>query len=334
MIVDGKTLVIVLVLQVLEKYTDEDHYLTLNQIKEKLEQDYFVTAEKKTISRYVNLLMDAGYGIDRDPRRGVSLTTRKFDDTEIMYLVDAIFSSKSCPGNVAKDISTKLSEMLSSHQYKFFKHIYKTGEINRTNNKQVFYNIDIIHEAIEKGYNIKFKYLTYDENGNQTTSFNGYEYQVSPYNLINNFGHYYLLGYRRRHGNKEDIYRVDNMVDIEIDTTRKIYPIENIDKFKNGFNISKYINEHIYLFGGDVITAKLKLKKSSVITYIKDWFGEKAIIEKIGDDIIATVRCNGNAFFYWCLQYYQHIEVISPKTMREKLYNAGQALIDTYKPEE
>ena len=54
--------------------------------------------------------------------------------------------------------------------------------------------------------------MTYDKNGNLVPRFNGYEYQVSPYYLINNFGRYYLLGYRRRYcevdsdGNKE-IYK-------------------------------------------------------------------------------------------------------------------------------
>ena len=55
----------------------------------------------------------------------------------------------------------KLLKFLSKDDRKSFFYLSKGGEITRTNNRQVFYNIDIILDAIEKGKRIKFKYNRY-----------------------------------------------------------------------------------------------------------------------------------------------------------------------------
>ena len=76
---------------------------------------------------------------------------------------------------------------------KDYNYLLKINNLNRTNNKQVFYNIEIITDAIKKGKWVGFKYLTYNEKGERVTRFNDYVYHASPCYLVNNSGYYYLL---------------------------------------------------------------------------------------------------------------------------------------------
>ena len=48
--------------------------------------------------------------------------------------------------------------MLSIHQRDRFKYVHKSDEVVRSDNKQLFLNIDLISEAIDKGKQISFNY--------------------------------------------------------------------------------------------------------------------------------------------------------------------------------
>ena len=119
-------------------------------------------------------------------------------------------------GNNARKLADKVSGLLSINDRKSYKYLYKTTEVNRTNNADVFLNIEIINEAISKNKKIGFQYLTYDKNGDPITRMNGFEYIVSPYYLINNYGRYYLLcNYRSKYQLLQN-FRVDYMKNINI----------------------------------------------------------------------------------------------------------------------
>ena len=49
MIKEDKKLLILYILDILKKYTDDNHSLTYSQISEKLKQDYNVTPDPKTV---------------------------------------------------------------------------------------------------------------------------------------------------------------------------------------------------------------------------------------------------------------------------------------------
>ena len=329
--IESRKVNIYLVYKVLEEYTDSEHFLTQSEIADKLKNDYGVELDRKSISSTISMLEELDFDIISGPKgKGKALASRLFDKNEVTFLIDGIFSSKAIEGKQANKIVEKLVNTLSIHDRKSYKYLFKTTEINRTSNKNIFYNIEIIQEAISKGQNIKFKYLTYNEKGERVPRFNGYEHQVSPYYLINNFGRYYLLGYRRRH-EYTNIYRIDLMEDVKIDEERKIRPITELPDYKNGFSISNYINEHVYMFGGNSITAILKVNSERAIQFIKDWFGENAKIYNENGQIMASFKCNEQAFFYWIMQYAEHFEVISPQSMREKIVSSIEKLAEIYK---
>ena len=139
MIINKKSSLI-LILKVLEEYTDEDHLLTQQQIIDKISQLYNIDLERKSVSNSISLLIELGYDIVSIPRKGYCLLSRLFDDSEITFLIDAIFSSKSISGKQAEQLANKCSSILSKYKRKNYSYLYKSEEINRTENKDAFFD--------------------------------------------------------------------------------------------------------------------------------------------------------------------------------------------------
>lgn len=322
---------ILLVLKVLEEYTDEEHYLTQQEIADKIYQVYDIELERKSVGSSLSMLEELDYDIDKGPKGGFALLSRTFDQTEASYLIDAIFSSRSIDGRQAKKIADQVSSCFSKYQRKDYSYIYKSSEINRADNKQVLYNISVIHEAMKQGKRVGFQYLAYDAEGNQTVRRDGYEFIVSPYYLINNFGRYYLLCNYREKYRALQTFRIDYMVNIQI---KDDWPIKNMKDLEEGpkdFSISKYLNDHIYMFGGDVIEAELELDGNWGILIVKDWFGENAKLSHKDGKAYIKVKCNEMALYYWIMQYSDCVKVISPASLVEKTKEGLQKALERYK---
>lgn len=310
---------IILVLKILEEYTDEEHYLTQPQIVDKIRQIFDIELERKSVGSSLQLLEELDYDIAKGPKGGFALLSRTFDLTEATFLVDAVFSSKGIDGRMAKRICDGISSCFSRHQRKDYSYIYKSSEINRTESRNVLYNISIIQEAIKKGKRIGFQYLAYDENGNLTSRRDGFQYIVSPYYLINNFGRYYLLCNYREKYRALQTFKLEYVANIEI---KNDWPIKKLNELENApedFSITKYINEHVYMLGGDTIEAEVELDSSNCIQHVKEWFGDNAKIKKRDNGIFAVIKCNENALYYWIMQYSDCAKVISPETFVDKV---------------
>ena len=328
--IENKKASILLVLRVLEEYSDENHYLTHQNIIDKIDEIYGIELERKSIANSLMLLEELDYDIVKGPRGGFALLSRDLESSEVTFLVDAIFSSKSISGRQAQTLTKKISSGLSLYERKNYSYLNKSTEVSRTTNKEVFYNIELINEAIKRNKWIGFKYVDYDEDGNESLRFNGYVYHCSPCYLINNFGRYYFIGYRYKY-DSVNTYRVDYMKEVYIMEERDRLDPKTLQEFKNYNSISEYINDHIYMFGGKTIEVEIKLNKPYVVQYIYDWFGKNAKIYKKDDDLMAKVKCNEMAFFYWAMQYGEHIHVISPQSMVDKIKKAASEILEQYK---
>ena len=327
--IENKKSSILLVLKILEEYSDENHFLTQQNIIDKIYEIYGIDLERKSIANSIMLLEELDYDIKKGPKGGFALLSRTFEKSEVTFIIDAILSSRSIPSNQAKDLIKKVSSTLSKHDRKSYDYIDKNSEICRTSNREVFYNIDVINEAISENKWICFKYLDYDENAKQVFKRNGYVYKCSPCYLVNNFGRYYLLGYVKKY-NSINIYRVDYMKDISFIEEKRVNP-NTLDEFKKYNSIYSYINEHIYMCGGKSIEVTFILKDTSVIQYVIDWFGNNAKIYKDKKVLNAKVKCNELAFSYWAMQYGEYIKVISPLSMVEKIKNKASNILKMYR---
>lgn len=324
----NKKLTILYILKILQEYTDQNNTLTQNEISNKMLLLYGVESERKSISYNINSLIEIGYDIIKQPRGGYYLNEREFESSEITFLIDAVFSSKIISPKHTKDLVNKLSKFLSKNERKKYKYIYKSDEINRTINKQVFYNIDIINQAIEENKQVRFIYNKYGIDKKLIPRQNGKDYLVNPYFMINSNGRYYLVC---NYDWFDEIanYKIELITNIET-VDSPIKPIEQIKNHKKGINIAEYINENVYMFGGKSTTAKLKLENETAISNTVDWFGNNANISKVNNDIIATIKSNKLTLYYWCLQYSENTELLEPIELRQELKETLNKIVKKY----
>ena len=188
-----KKLAILYLLDILKKYTDEKHSLTYAEIDNKLQSEYGIKLDAKTIAKYINLLQDYGIDIEKRGNNGCAVISRNIDNSELSFLIDAVFSSKPISSQHAQDLIQTLLKDSSVYEKKRYSYIYKADEITRANNKEYFYTIDTISRAIEENKQISFTYNEVLLNKKLKARFNGKEFIINPYFMINNHGKYYLV---------------------------------------------------------------------------------------------------------------------------------------------
>ena len=326
---NNKSLLILYVLNILKEYSDENSPLTQKEIKDKLYSIYGVECDRKTVAEKIDSLSFAGFDIVKVSGGGCYLGEREFEPSEISFLIDAVFSSKAIDSKKSRDLAQKLSAFLSKNMRKKYNYIYKSAEISRTTNKQLFFTIDVLHDAIEEKKQVEFLYDRPFVSKEKQEKQNQKRYVVSPYFLVNNQGKYYLVC---NYNNFDDIanYRLEQIKNIKIlDTPAK--PIEKIKGFEKGLDIAKYANENIYMFSAGSVPATLKLSNEYAVSSVYDWFGQNARIYTKGEEIFADIKANEQALIYWCLQYGENVELVSPASTREKIKEQIENLKRKYK---
>ncbi len=325
----NKSLLILQVLSILKEYTDEEHFLTQKEIKEKLLSLYGVECNRKTVAEKIDALVFFGYDICKNSGGGYFLASREFEPSEISFLIDAVFSSRSITGKNSKLLAEKLSAFLSKYRRKKYNYLYKSDEILRTSNKQLFHTIDILHDAISQKKQVEFSYdKVFFSKGRQEKQ-ESRHYVASPYFLVNNQGRYYLVCNNSKF---DDIanYRVELIKNIKIlETDAK--PITSVKNFDKGIDIAKYVNENIYMMSSVPVDATLRLENENAVNVVCDWFGQNTRVYQKGSEIFADVRANESALVYWCLQYGESATLVSPSETKEKIQKQIENLSKKYK---
>ena len=100
-----KKMLIMNILDILRKYTDEDHRLSQREIMEILESEYDMKAERKSVKRNLMNLIDWGYNIEYSESVRVNKNgeeeilytdwylERDFSDPELRLLIDSLLFS-------------------------------------------------------------------------------------------------------------------------------------------------------------------------------------------------------------------------------------------------
>lgn len=320
----NKKLSIFYVLEVLKDFSDENHLLSQNEIAKKIYSLYGMECERKSIGASIDSLIDCGFDIVKS-QNGSYLASREFEPSEVQFLVDAVFSSKSIDSRHAKEISKKLSGFLSKYQRKNYNYVFKADELNRTDSKDLFYNIEVLSEAIERKKQVQFEYKRFSLTDNDLQK---KPRVVNPYALINNNGRYYLVCNYTKFNDMAN-YKIELISNIQILET-EVKPVTEIEGFEKGFDATKYANDNVYMFGSSkTVSATLKIENDYAQAYINDWFKNYNFYSKDGQ-LFANVTANENALVYWCLQYGESVELIEPTILRKKIFEIIEKMYKKY----
>jgi predicted DNA-binding transcriptional regulator YafY len=247
--------------------------------------------DRRTVKRNLMELIELGYEIEsQETKRMVRNSktgeieesnilsdfylVRDFSNAELRLLIDSLLFSRHLPYSQCKELIQKLERLSNKYFKSRMAYIFTMPE-DKTDNRQVFYNIDIIDEAIEKGKKISFKYLDYGADKKQHVKCrrDGSErvYIINPYQMAAKDGRYYLICNYDKYNDISN-YRVDRITDIEM-LDEKVKPFEELEG-ANGrkFNLSDYMKQHIYMYASDNVRAKFRINKS-LISDVIDMFG-------------------------------------------------------------
>ncbi len=331
-----KKMIIINILNILKKYSDTEHRLTQQDIMEKLKTEYFMDVDRKTVKRNLMNLLELDCGIEyteimRKDKNGEEAPiytdwymVREFDDSELRLLIDSLLFSKHIPHAQCKALIAKLKGLSNIYFDKKVKHICNLPE-NQPENKELFYTVDILDEAISKNKQVSFVYNSYGADKKLHPK-REERYIVSPYQMVATNGRYYLICNYDKYDNLSN-YRIDHITNIKIlDDKRK--PIKDLNE---ELNLPRHMAEHIYMFAGETVRAKFRAK-NYIIDQVIDWYGKDALITPENDDeCTVTVSVNKEAFFCWAMQYALHTEVLEPLEIRERIVRAVNELSEKYK---
>ena len=193
---------------------------------------------------------------------------------------------------------------------------------DKTDNKQLFYNVELLDEAIDKRRKVRFHYLEYhtDKKLHKRRNKIGKvrEYIINPYQLVAKEGKYYLIC---NYDKYDDIsnYRVDRITALEI-LDENIKPFDRL-KGSDGrkLDLEEYMDKHVYMFSGENVRAVFRADKS-LISDIIDMFGKDVrFSEESDDEITVTVNVNELAMEQFAKAFSPWIEIIKPVDLRERM---------------
>lgn len=329
-----KKTAILCIIDILKKYTDSEHTLTQKGIQDKLESEYGIKLDRKAVKRNLTDLIDMGFDVGYSERIRKNKSgedevvysdwyiTRAFDDSELRLLIDSILFSKYIPYSQCKDLIQKLEKQSNIYFSSKMRHV-RNLPVSMPVNKELFYTIGVLDEAIEQGKKVKFHYSDFNLKLERETRIHygkPAEYIINPYQMVASNGRYYLIGNYDKFDTVSH-YRVDRIVDIEI-LDEPLKPVKKLEGHKSGLDLPKHMAEHIYMFCGESIKVKFRADKD-IINDIVDWFGTAVkFSDETKETVDVTVTVNENAMFHWAMQYGTFVEVLTPETLRSRIGEA------------
>ncbi len=323
---EPKKLALIRILQIFEKYSDFDHPLKQEDIARYLEEDYGIVIERKAIGRNISLLKEAGYDIEQT-RAGSFLEARSFEDSELRMLIDGVLSSSHIAPKYSKDLIERLCGLSNVYFKSHIKNIYSVNDWNKTDNIALFYNIDMIDLAIEKGVQIAFDYNKFgvDKKLHKSAS-----HKASPYQLILHNQRYYLMALNERWHNM-GFYRLDRISNMTLIEDRPLTNIRTVEGYENGIDYKEIATGLPYMFT-DKPQPIVFVADKKIIDHIVDWFGRNIKITEI-DEATVKVELTASvlAMEHWAKQYLGFVEITKPLELREKIKESLTEAIEKYK---
>ncbi len=328
--VQPKKMLILNILDILNKHSDENHPLSQQDIIDILAKDYMMTVERKSVRRNLFNLIDFGYDLNYTETKRINkkgeeesmftdwYIVRNFTDSELRLLIDSLLFAGHISHSNKKELIEKIEKLSNKHFSSKIKHIHTTSS-NFSGNKELFYTIEVIDEAIASGNQIAFYYndIGIDKKLHPRKYSNGepHRYVINPYQLITANAHYYLICNYDKYDNISN-YRVDRISGIEkLSSKRK--PLSKTQNGKETLDLTKYRTEHFYMFTGESETVEFKTD-TTLLNDLYDWFGEDMSITSLGGDKIKVrVKANIQAMRRWALQYSLYVRVITPQSLVE-----------------
>ena len=312
---------ILCVYEILKKYSDENHMISAEKIREKLKVIYDVDMERRAIYRNIDALRSMGIEIEgyTDNREGYYLIDRTFEPSEVRLLCDAVAASDMIKEETSREIINKLIDTQSVFQGRMLQKTVYVKEKQKIVNKQLFYNIDTLNIAINQGCKVAVHLLEYNMDIELVESERG-TVVISPYATMWAFGDYYILA---KPEDEEELthYRIDYLKDIVI--------LErNVDMIFGGVNPAQYAEKFIYQNGENIERYDIECDKALWNSLAEAFGNQISVIRNEDSKVVVKIRCIPSVMRKWVLEHLDRCEVVAPKHFRDEIQ---KTVMEAYK---
>lgn len=301
--------------RIMVEKTDDEHMLTMPQIRKALEA-YGVTADRKSIYDDLESLRVLGIDIigeksGRDYFYHVG--GKHFEIAELKLLVDAIQSSRFITERKSNELIRKLTGMASMYEAAQLKRqVVVQGRV-KTMNESIYYYVDDVHRAIAENKKISFEYMKWNES-KELVPHRDMPYTVSPWALTWADENYYLIAYDDESDSIKH-FRVDKLKSIEVlDDMRA-----GRERFRE-FDLARYARMSFGMFGGEPTKVRIEFENEKAGIFI-DRFGTDISIrpsDKEGWSQTSVDVALSDQFLGWIFALGPGVKITGPKEVVEK----------------
>lgn len=304
------------ILNVLKKYSDEEHMLSVAEIERKVKEIYDVEIDPRTIRRNINLLKykleydistreenGKGYYITRNP-------DTDFEPGEIRAIIDTFSYANYIVPAVQKNIIQKCKNLQNIYENQKLNHYQIFSNDSKTENMEVIKNIEDISNAIQNLNKIEFEYWKYDISKKLDKKIVS-KPKVAPYAIVYSKQEFYLIGIKEGQENFY-YYRLDRIKNIkQLDEKRTIKMTSK--------EIQDFAESTVEMFGGkkDEVEANCRI---ILLDEVLERFGKNITIQKIDDyNFKIILDTNLMGFKFWAMRNLDCVEVIKPEKLRNEI---------------
>lgn len=300
--------------EMFEKYTDSNHYISIQDSQRYLKSCGFVV-HTITIKDDIEALIINGMDIEYTHNKGYHLKSRPFSLSILKMFADAIASFRFLTVKDSEKLFKLLESLCSIYEVPMLRRKITLTNRVKSDNEQIFDNIDIINSAFRSNQKISFNYYDYDIN-KQLVRRGDKRRICSPCALFMSDERYYIIAHYDKSPDVYTNFRLDRMMNVELIEQQRDMPSEEL-------NLESYIKASFSMFSGksEYVTLRLPLE-NKYCNVVIDHFGKSVIMlrDKESDGyftIHVPIKTEyPQPFFAWVFSFNGEVEILSPMKLK------------------
>ena len=309
--------------RILHDYTDENNGLSMAEIITKLESDYAIIAERRSIASDLAVL-ETVFHIEVEARKRDTtryhLKTRPFSFSDVMSLTNSIQANNVLTGLEVRALIEKLKTFCSNEQAKQIQIQANLTDSIQGITIEMREKIDMIQSAISEDVYITFSYPNYYLDGTMPFYYEK-RHSVKPLSILHTDGKHYLFG-RNFYSEKSNFYyyKIEKMESMSVS-----YPYKMKQKDKEELEKIRAENHDWEAYpiydGWSWSLEEVSMRFSNkLLEAVIDRFGLDVKINPIDDNHFRVVHkvVISTEFFGWLFSMGTGARLLSPLQVTQK----------------
>ena len=306
---------ILYLLKMFIRMTDSEHFMSMTTIMTYLSNGGYGVG-KRTIKEDMDALTYMGFDIEYIHNKGYHLKKRLFSLAILKMLADAIASFRFLTVENSEMLFKSLENFCSTYEAPILRREITITNRVKSDNEQIFENIDLINSAFHNNKQILFDYYDYDIN-KQLVCRDHQKRTCSPCALIMSNEYYYVVSHYAKYADFYTNFRLDRMKNIQLVDSDRELPNEKLD-------LERYIKSSFSMFSGkdSYVTLRFPLE-NKYCNVVIDRFGKSVLmmkdrVSKNHFTVDVPIKTDyPQPFFSWIFSFDGNAEILKPSKLKE-----------------